>query len=270
MTRADVAAYRRLVPLLRPYRLPLAGAFVLAAGGPLLTAARIWLLKLLIDAVLPGTQAHLLIPVAAAFVGIALVRGVLTFGEERLTGAVGTAVVGDLRAHLYADLQGMSLRYFHGRRLGDLLTRLSGRTENVTPRDPPATPRHTVAGLAHGRRPLTRSIVLLTMAISSAASTASFNATHQQQAPSGPTLVAARRFCAGTRSRCRHSPERRSEPGRTHGAGVGRELAALRGRLRRHDGSRRVARSSRRRSDDCAPPRCPCALSITSTPCANG
>lgn len=32
MTRADVAAYRRLVPLLRPYRLPLAGAFVLAAG----------------------------------------------------------------------------------------------------------------------------------------------------------------------------------------------------------------------------------------------
>ena len=126
MTSSDVAVYRRLVPLLRPYRLPLVGALVLAACGPLLTAARIWLLKLLIDAVLPGTQAHLLLPVAAAFVGIALARGVLTFGQERLTGAVGTAVVRDLRAHLYADLQGMSLRYFHVRRLGDLLTRLSG------------------------------------------------------------------------------------------------------------------------------------------------
>jgi len=126
MTSSDVAVYRRLVPLLRPYRLPLVGALVLAACGPLLTAARIWLLKLLIDAVLPGTQAHLLLPVAGAFVGIALARGVLTFGQERLTGAVGTAVVRDLRTHLYADLQGMSLRYFHGRRLGDLLTRLSG------------------------------------------------------------------------------------------------------------------------------------------------
>jgi len=34
MTRSDVAVYRRLVPLLRPYRCPLVGALVLAACGP--------------------------------------------------------------------------------------------------------------------------------------------------------------------------------------------------------------------------------------------
>lgn len=116
----------RFEPVLRPYR----GRFVLALGAsavrPLLSATRIWLLKVLIDSVLRGHQFGLLPAVAGGFVLLALLRAMLVFWDERLSGWVGTHVVRDLRIRVYAQLQGLSLRYFHGQRLGDLLTRLSG------------------------------------------------------------------------------------------------------------------------------------------------
>jgi ABC-type multidrug transport system fused ATPase/permease subunit len=126
MKRADLALYRRLLPLLVPYRRRLGLALVASATGPLLIAARIWLLKVLIDTVLRGHRAGLLPFVASAFVAIAVVRGVMVSWETSASGWVGTHVVQDLRAQLYSALQRRSLRFFHGQRLGDLLTRLSG------------------------------------------------------------------------------------------------------------------------------------------------
>ncbi len=124
--RTDVAVYRRFVVLLKPSWFPLAVALAASACSPLLLAARIWLLKVLIDTVLRGHRPDLLVAVAGGFVVIAVARSVLTFVEGKLAGTVGTRVVRDLRVTVYAHLQGLSLRYFHRHRLGDLLTRLSG------------------------------------------------------------------------------------------------------------------------------------------------
>jgi len=124
--RTDLAVYRRFVPLLKRSWFPLAVALAASASSPLLFAARIWLLKVLIDTVLRGHRPDLLVAVAGGFVAIAVARSVLTFGEDKLSGTVGTRVVRDLRITVYTHLQGLSLRYFHRHRLGDLLTRLSG------------------------------------------------------------------------------------------------------------------------------------------------
>jgi len=124
--RTDVAVYRRFVVLLKPSWFPLAVALAASACTPLLFAARIWLLKVLIDTVLRGHRPDLLVAVAGGFVVIAVARSVLTFVEDKLSGTVGTRVVRDLRVTVYTHLQGLSLRYFHRHRLGDLLTRLSG------------------------------------------------------------------------------------------------------------------------------------------------
>ncbi|HUZ76470.1 MAG TPA: ABC transporter ATP-binding protein [Chloroflexota bacterium] len=126
MPRSDLTLYRRFLPLLSPYRGRLLLALAASGTRPLLSAARIWLLKVLIDTVIQGRQASLLPLVAGGFLGIALLRGVLVFWSEELSGWVGTQVIRDLRVQLYAGLQGMSLGYFHGQRLGDLLTRISG------------------------------------------------------------------------------------------------------------------------------------------------
>lgn len=128
---ADVAAYRHFLPLLAPYRARLIAGLAASACGPLLIAGRIWLLKVLIDTVLRHHRASLVLPVAAAFVAIAIARGLATFWSQGATGAVACRVVRDLRVGVFSHLQGLSLRYYHGQRLGDLLTRLSGDIEAV-------------------------------------------------------------------------------------------------------------------------------------------
>lgn len=126
VAKSDLVIYRRFLPVLRPYRARLLLAVVASTTGPLLAAARIWLLKVLIDTVVRDHRLSLLPVVAAAFIGIAGVRGGLSACEVAMSGRVGTGVVRDLRVRLYAHLHGLSLRYFHKQRLGDLLTRLSG------------------------------------------------------------------------------------------------------------------------------------------------
>ena len=131
MKRSDRNVYRRLLPLLRPYRGRLALVLAASALGPLLIAGRIWLLKVLIDTVLRGHRPGLLPIVAGAFVAIAVVRGAIVSVDTRVSGWVGTRVVQDLRAQLYSALQHRSMRYFHRQRLGDLLTRLSGDIASI-------------------------------------------------------------------------------------------------------------------------------------------
>ncbi|MDX6600307.1 MAG: ATP-binding cassette, subfamily bacterial [Gaiellales bacterium] len=131
MKRSDRNVYRRLLPLLRPYRGRLAVVLAASALGPLLIAGRIWLLKILIDTVLRGHRPGLLPIVAGAFVAIAVVRGIIVSVDTRLSGWVGTHVVQDLRGQLYSALQHRSMRYFHRQRLGDLLTRLSADIASI-------------------------------------------------------------------------------------------------------------------------------------------
>ncbi|MDN5918298.1 MAG: ABC transporter ATP-binding protein/permease [Pseudonocardia sp.] len=114
--------------MLGPHRLRLGTVVAASCVGPVLLAARIWLLKTLIDDVLRGHHPGLLPAVAAGFVAIALARGGLSWWIQVTAGRVGTQVVQALRVRMFGHLQGLSLRYFHGQRLGELLTGLSGDT----------------------------------------------------------------------------------------------------------------------------------------------
>lgn len=119
-------AYRRLVPSLRPYRVRLVGVLAAACAGPVLLAARIWLLKTLIDTVLRGHQLSLLPAVVGGYVAIAVVRAGLQGWAQTGSARIGAGMVRDLRVALYGRLQQASLAFLHRHRLGDLLTRLSG------------------------------------------------------------------------------------------------------------------------------------------------
>lgn len=126
MRAGSIGLFLRFAPTLRPYRGRLLLALAASTVRPFLSAARVWLLKVLIDTVLGSRQYGLLPVVAAGFVVIALVRGLLVYWDEGLSGWVGTHVVRDIRTQVYGHLHGLSLRYFHRQRLGDLLTRLAG------------------------------------------------------------------------------------------------------------------------------------------------
>jgi ABC-type multidrug transport system fused ATPase/permease subunit len=117
--------YRRFAALLRPHRGRLLLVLAASAVGPFLVAARIWLLKVLIDDVLSRHHPQLLPAVATAFVVIAVLSAAIGSWKTGTSGWIGAHVVGELRVRCYGALQECSLRYFHGQRLGDLLTRLS-------------------------------------------------------------------------------------------------------------------------------------------------
>lgn len=116
----------RFIPFLRPYR----GYLILALGAtlliPLLNAAKVWLLKLLIDEVLRRGQVRFLPWICAAYLGITLGKALASFVDDDVGGWVGSQVVRDLRSDLFDHLQGLSLHFYHRYRLGDLLTRLTG------------------------------------------------------------------------------------------------------------------------------------------------
>lgn len=121
----NLALCRRFLPYLRPYRGRLLLMFVATLTRPALNTAKVWLLKVLIDNVIAGQQVTLLLAVCAGYLGIALLKGGASLADDYLGGWVGARVVRDLRALLYDRLQGLSLRFYHGQRLGDLLTRLT-------------------------------------------------------------------------------------------------------------------------------------------------
>jgi ATP-binding cassette subfamily B protein len=123
--RSDWKIYRRFAALLRPHRGRLAVVLAASAAGPFLLAARIWLLKVLIDNVLAGHHPQLLPAVATAFAGIAVLNAAIGAWKTGTSGWVGAQVTGELRVRCYGALQDCSLRYFQSQRLGDLLTRLS-------------------------------------------------------------------------------------------------------------------------------------------------
>lgn len=117
--------YRRFLPFVRPYRGRLAVVLVATLVRPILNTVKVWLLKLVIDNVIRQGQMDVLTWVCAGYLGIAVGKGLASFVDDYLGGWVGTRLVRDLRSALYDSLQSLSLRFYHGQRLGDLLTRLT-------------------------------------------------------------------------------------------------------------------------------------------------
>src|SRR5581483_1408825 len=108
------------------YRSRLALMFIATLVRPALNTAKVWLLKVLIDDVIRARQPALAVVVCGGYLGITLAKGFVSFIDDYFGGWIGARVVRDLRMHLYDQLHGLSLRFYHRQRLGDLLTRLIG------------------------------------------------------------------------------------------------------------------------------------------------
>jgi ATP-binding cassette, subfamily B, bacterial len=116
---------RRFWPHARDYRPWLAVMLALVVVTPLADAASIWLFKLLVDEVLVPRDLSRLPMIAAAYLGITLASGALSFGDDYLSTWLGEHFLLRMRAALFRHLQGLSLEFFDRRPLGDLVSRLT-------------------------------------------------------------------------------------------------------------------------------------------------
>jgi ATP-binding cassette subfamily B protein len=118
--------FARFWPLTRPFRTRLAVCLMFVAVGPVMDAAGIWIFKVLIDDVLTPRDFSLFPLVAATYIGIAVLKELLSFIDDYLCTWVGERFVLTLRTDLFAHLHRMSLGFFERRQLGDLMSRIAG------------------------------------------------------------------------------------------------------------------------------------------------
>jgi subfamily B ATP-binding cassette protein MsbA len=131
-----------LLPLLRPYRVPLLLAHMAMLLDAGLTVMRPWPLKVVIDRVINSKPArvpfigrwvdhlatdriNILYGACAASLLIALGTGAATYYYTRTMGSIGEHFTFDLRRGLFARMQRLSLRFHDRQRTGDLTTRLN-------------------------------------------------------------------------------------------------------------------------------------------------
>src|SRR4051794_35137714 len=104
--------FRRFWPYARPYRRWLLVSLVFVVLTPAIDAAMIWMFQLVVDDVLTPRDFDALIPVAAGYLGLSLLAGLVAFGDDYVSGWVAGRFLLDLRARFFEHLQSLSLHFF--------------------------------------------------------------------------------------------------------------------------------------------------------------
>jgi ATP-binding cassette subfamily B protein len=131
------AGGRRIAGLFRPYRRPLGALLALIVGSAALGLAPPFLLRDLLDNVLPAGRAldrQRLAFIVAGMVAIPVITGVIGVAQTWLSNTVGQRVMHDLRTAVYEHLQRLSLAFFTRTRTGEVQSRIAndiGGVENV-------------------------------------------------------------------------------------------------------------------------------------------
>jgi ABC-type multidrug transport system fused ATPase/permease subunit len=123
--------FRRFWPDARPLRGRMVIGLVFVLVSPILAAADIWLFKVIVDSVLVPRNFAAFPPVAGAYVTITIAAGATSYASRYLAVLNGEQFLLALRNRLFAHLQTLSGAFFDRRRLGDVLSRLTGEVAAI-------------------------------------------------------------------------------------------------------------------------------------------
>ncbi|MGW2825154.1 ABC transporter ATP-binding protein [Streptomyces sp. NPDC001443] len=126
-----LAVFRRFWPCTRGGRRWFVPVVLFTLVGPGLDAAELWLFKILVDDVLVPRDIGPLRWIAPAYLGLVVGSGVLGFADDVTSTWVGEHFLLTLRSDVFRHVQGLSLGFFERRRLGDVLSRLTGDVDAV-------------------------------------------------------------------------------------------------------------------------------------------
>ncbi|MFF3911770.1 ABC transporter ATP-binding protein [Streptomyces sp. NPDC001848] len=123
--------FRRFWPYTRGRRRWLVPLVLFSVIGPLVDAAELWLFKVVVDEVLVPRDLTPLAWVAPAYLGLIVGSGVLGFADDMTSTYVSESFLLSLRSDVFRHVQGLSLGFFERRRLGDVLSRVTGDVDAV-------------------------------------------------------------------------------------------------------------------------------------------
>jgi ABC-type multidrug transport system fused ATPase/permease subunit len=118
--------FRRFWPYARPYRRYILLTLPFIIAYPAIQTATIWLFKVVVDDVLVPQDFGPLGWIALAYLGLTLLGGAIAFVDSYMTAWIAQRFVFSLRTSVFRHIQDLSIGFFERRRLGDLLSRLTG------------------------------------------------------------------------------------------------------------------------------------------------
>jgi len=122
---AQKNVYLRLLQYVKPYIHRVFYAFLCMILASAFTVIPPWLLKNVVDDVLINKNMMVLNVLSVGLVLIFLGKGIASYGHQYLMNWVGQHVVMDLRVELYRHMQQLSLKYIYGKRIGELMSRIT-------------------------------------------------------------------------------------------------------------------------------------------------
>ena len=123
--------FRRFWPDARPYRRWIPVLVALIALGTLIATAEIWLFKLVVDEVLVPGDLGPIAWIVAAYVGLTILAGLISFGDEYLSTWLAERFLLNLRVRVLGHLHRLSLDVLDRRRLGDLIARVTSDVQAI-------------------------------------------------------------------------------------------------------------------------------------------
>ena len=120
------ATLRRILGFARPYRRQLTVFVGLIAVDAATGAMTPWLLRILIDRGIAAHRGGVVVGVAIAVAGLAVLGAGLSVAERWLSSRVGEGLILDLRTAVFDHVQRMPLAFFSRARTGALVQRLNG------------------------------------------------------------------------------------------------------------------------------------------------
>lgn len=116
---------RRVLGFAAPYRRQLIIFLVLVVFSGIIGAANPLILKEIIDRGIVESRTGLVVVLAAAVAGLAIVDGGVSLGQRYMSARVGEGLVCDLRTGIYSHVQRMPLAFFTRTQTGALVSRLN-------------------------------------------------------------------------------------------------------------------------------------------------
>lgn len=119
------SVYFRLLKYVKPYKRRVFSALLCMILASAFTIVPPWLLKNVVDDVLINKHMMVLNVLCVALVLLFVGKGIASYGHQYLMNWVGQHVVMDLRVELYQHMQQLSLKYIYGKRIGELMSRIT-------------------------------------------------------------------------------------------------------------------------------------------------
>ncbi len=114
----------RFLNLLKPYKGRLFVTFLATLIRPLLNAAKIYLLKLIVDNLVKNPTSNLVLFICGSYLAIALAKGGANYIDQYYGAFIGGRIMIDLREQLFQRFLHLSMRYHNSHRVGESISRL--------------------------------------------------------------------------------------------------------------------------------------------------